>query len=259
MVSFQCDACTDVVKKPKLDRHHGQCRSSFTCIDCSATFAGPAQWKGHTSCVTEAEKYQKSLYKGPKRGSGPGNESQRNSNSQAKPMNAPGKYHQSHPTQSGWSRPQYTRNCASGANSTPLGSPRRMSPADPLPAEPSPSDANTATKTERGESKKRDSAAVLEVRLYVRQNAFSYSTLHRVIHQMGRNQKRRKGRRNTTLLERKTEKKRRPMKRPTLHLNHSQKVTPRCKSRTMVSLNNRGRKSSRKTEKRREKTPSRRR
>jgi len=37
-----------------------------------------------------------------------------------------------------------------------------MSPADPLPAEPSPSDANTATKTERGESKKRDSAAILE-------------------------------------------------------------------------------------------------
>ena len=31
------------------------------------TFQGPAQWKGHTSCVTEAEKYQKSLYAGPKK------------------------------------------------------------------------------------------------------------------------------------------------------------------------------------------------
>ncbi|KAH9083914.1 hypothetical protein EDB83DRAFT_2282730, partial [Lactarius deliciosus] len=60
--------CTDVVKKPKLDRHYDQCRASFTCIDCSATFAAPSQWKGHTSCITEAEKYQKSLYKGPKRG-----------------------------------------------------------------------------------------------------------------------------------------------------------------------------------------------
>ncbi|KAH9058791.1 hypothetical protein EDB87DRAFT_1563747, partial [Lactarius vividus] len=60
-------ACTDIVKKPKLDRHYDQCRASFTCIDCSATFAGPSQWKGHTSCITEAEKYQKSLYKGPKR------------------------------------------------------------------------------------------------------------------------------------------------------------------------------------------------
>ncbi|KAI0305398.1 hypothetical protein B0F90DRAFT_1605370, partial [Multifurca ochricompacta] len=59
-------ACTDVVKKPKLDYHYGQCRASFTCIDCSATFTSPTQWKSHTSCVTEAEKYQKSLYKGPK-------------------------------------------------------------------------------------------------------------------------------------------------------------------------------------------------
>jgi hypothetical protein len=55
------------VKKPKLDRHYGQCHASFTCIDCSATFAGPSQWKGHTTCITEAEKYQKSLYKGAKK------------------------------------------------------------------------------------------------------------------------------------------------------------------------------------------------
>ena len=60
-------ACTDVVKKPKLDRHYGQCHASFTCIDCSATFSGPSQWKSHTSCITEAEKYQKSLYKGAKK------------------------------------------------------------------------------------------------------------------------------------------------------------------------------------------------
>ncbi|ETW81090.1 hypothetical protein HETIRDRAFT_410215, partial [Heterobasidion irregulare TC 32-1] len=66
MVSFQCDACSDVVKKPKLDQHHSRCFSSFTCIDCSTTFAGPAQYKGHTTCISEAEKYQKSLYKGPK-------------------------------------------------------------------------------------------------------------------------------------------------------------------------------------------------
>ncbi|KAI0268817.1 hypothetical protein BC834DRAFT_792246, partial [Gloeopeniophorella convolvens] len=59
-------ACTDVVKKPKLDHHSRKCHSSFTCIDCSTTFSGPTEWKNHTSCVTEAEKYQKGLYKGPK-------------------------------------------------------------------------------------------------------------------------------------------------------------------------------------------------
>jgi len=66
MVSFQCHACSDVVKKPKLDAHHGRCHSGFDCIDCHTTFNSPAEYKGHTSCITEAEKHQKSLYKGPK-------------------------------------------------------------------------------------------------------------------------------------------------------------------------------------------------
>jgi len=137
-------ACTDVVKKPKLDHHYAQCRNSFTCIDCSETFKGPVEWKTHTSCVTEAEKYQKSLYTGPKkvrRGSRSPSYfvhkrvlqgSRPDKGWKPKTMNAPGKYHQSSGTQSqsGWSRQQYTRNCASGANSTPLGSPLRMSPVD---------------------------------------------------------------------------------------------------------------------------------
>ncbi|KAI0001273.1 hypothetical protein BJV74DRAFT_89646 [Russula compacta] len=161
MVSFQCDACTDVVKKPKLDRHYGQCRSSFTCIDCSATFAGPEKWKVHTSCITEAEKYQKSLYNGPKKERGSRSYNGHHNNSQLKATNAPGKYHQSYSNQSSWSHRPYIRNWASGANSTPLGSPLRMSPVDPPPAEPSPSSANAA-KTEHGEGKKRDSGAVME-------------------------------------------------------------------------------------------------
>ncbi|KAF8987984.1 hypothetical protein BDQ17DRAFT_1193415, partial [Cyathus striatus] len=59
-------ACGDVVKKPKLDTHHARCHTGFDCIDCSTTFNTPAEYKGHTSCISEAEKYQKSLYKGPK-------------------------------------------------------------------------------------------------------------------------------------------------------------------------------------------------
>ncbi|KAI9571772.1 hypothetical protein HD554DRAFT_1820921 [Boletus coccyginus] len=66
MVSFQCHACSDVVKKPKLDQHHDRCHAGFDCIDCSVTFHTPVEYKSHTSCISEAEKYQKSLYKGPK-------------------------------------------------------------------------------------------------------------------------------------------------------------------------------------------------
>ncbi|KAF8800165.1 hypothetical protein BYT27DRAFT_7117898, partial [Phlegmacium glaucopus] len=58
--------CGDVVKKPKLDQHRSRCHGGFDCIDCSTTFNSPAEYKGHTSCISEAEKYQKGLYKGPK-------------------------------------------------------------------------------------------------------------------------------------------------------------------------------------------------
>lgn len=37
----------------------------MTCLDCSTTFNDPASWKPHTSCISEAQKYQKSLYKPP--------------------------------------------------------------------------------------------------------------------------------------------------------------------------------------------------
>jgi cell growth-regulating nucleolar protein len=57
MVVFQCESCGDSIKKPKVAAHYGQCAAAaFTCIDCSRTFdrRGVA---GHTSCVTEHEKY----------------------------------------------------------------------------------------------------------------------------------------------------------------------------------------------------------
>merc|ERR1711939_798257 len=68
MVSFQCEGCGDTLKKPKLDQHKRQCQwAQFTCIDCNTTFQGD-QYRSHTSCISEAEKYQKGLYKGPKGG-----------------------------------------------------------------------------------------------------------------------------------------------------------------------------------------------
>ncbi|PLW46463.1 hypothetical protein PCASD_06304 [Puccinia coronata f. sp. avenae] len=48
------------------DSHSMRCRASVTCLDCSTTFNGPASWKPHTTCISEAQKYQKSLYQAPK-------------------------------------------------------------------------------------------------------------------------------------------------------------------------------------------------
>ncbi|KAK4696839.1 cell growth-regulating nucleolar protein, partial [Lecanoromycetidae sp. Uapishka_2] len=55
--------CGDVLTKKKLDPHHRQCQgSSFTCLDCMTHFRG-TDYRTHTSCVSEAQKYQGALYK----------------------------------------------------------------------------------------------------------------------------------------------------------------------------------------------------
>ncbi|KAJ1645626.1 hypothetical protein J3B02_001262 [Coemansia erecta] len=64
MVSFVCNYCQETLKKAKLDMHTQRCRNaSFSCIDCSKDFAGTS-YRQHTSCITEAEKYEGKLYKG---------------------------------------------------------------------------------------------------------------------------------------------------------------------------------------------------
>lgn len=71
MVSFQCEGCGDTLKKPSLKKHGcGQRGAYFACIDCSQSF--PAQ-NDHTSCMSEAQKYEKSVYKGEKKKGGKGN------------------------------------------------------------------------------------------------------------------------------------------------------------------------------------------
>ncbi|KAI0404240.1 hypothetical protein F4802DRAFT_260911 [Xylaria palmicola] len=66
MVSFSCEACGDVLTKKKLDPHRNRCRgATFTCIDCMVHFPG-TEYRSHTSCMTEDQKYQGALYK-PKR------------------------------------------------------------------------------------------------------------------------------------------------------------------------------------------------
>ncbi|KAI0465786.1 hypothetical protein F4859DRAFT_499610 [Xylaria cf. heliscus] len=66
MVSFSCEQCGDVLTKKKLDPHRNRCQgATFTCIDCMVHFPG-TEYRSHTSCMTEDQKYQGALYK-PKR------------------------------------------------------------------------------------------------------------------------------------------------------------------------------------------------
>ncbi|KAK4992671.1 hypothetical protein LTR50_001005 [Elasticomyces elasticus] len=63
MVSFSCENCGDVLTKKKLDPHRNQCYgASFTCLDCMVHFRG-TDYRAHTSCISEAQKYQGHLYK----------------------------------------------------------------------------------------------------------------------------------------------------------------------------------------------------
>ncbi|KNE69671.1 hypothetical protein AMAG_14227 [Allomyces macrogynus ATCC 38327] len=83
MVSFICDHCQETVKKPKADQHVNRCwPPALSCVDCSVSFTGQS-YKSHTSCISEAEKYQKSLYKAP-RNNKQNNGNQRNQQQQQK-------------------------------------------------------------------------------------------------------------------------------------------------------------------------------
>ena len=64
MVSFVCDGCNETLKKAKVASHFCGCYS-VSCIDCGNQFFND-EYAAHTSCISEAEKHQKSLYK-PKR------------------------------------------------------------------------------------------------------------------------------------------------------------------------------------------------
>jgi cell growth-regulating nucleolar protein len=58
MVSFNCAACNDVVKKPKIPSHMTQCGGRhFSCVDCMQSF-DQYTIKAHNSCVSEVTRYQ---------------------------------------------------------------------------------------------------------------------------------------------------------------------------------------------------------
>mmetsp|Transcript_20565 Transcript_20565/g.24498 ORF Transcript_20565/g.24498 Transcript_20565/m.24498 type:complete len:280 (-) Transcript_20565:33-872(-) len=68
MVFFSCDGCAEMLKKSSVDAHAMRCRKceSVSCVDCSVSFWGD-DYRAHTSCITEAERYEKTVYKGPKK------------------------------------------------------------------------------------------------------------------------------------------------------------------------------------------------
>lgn len=65
MVFFTCNACGASLKKNQVEKHYqNECPNCevLSCIDCGRDFFGD-EYAGHTKCVSEAEKYQGSLYK----------------------------------------------------------------------------------------------------------------------------------------------------------------------------------------------------
>eukprot|EP00577_Skeletonema_sp_RCC1716_P017076 CAMPEP_0113393926 /NCGR_PEP_ID=MMETSP0013_2-20120614/12193_1 /TAXON_ID=2843 ORGANISM="Skeletonema costatum, Strain 1716" /NCGR_SAMPLE_ID=MMETSP0013_2 /ASSEMBLY_ACC=CAM_ASM_000158 /LENGTH=285 /DNA_ID=CAMNT_0000277647 /DNA_START=24 /DNA_END=881 /DNA_ORIENTATION=- /assembly_acc=CAM_ASM_000158 len=65
MVFFLCDGCNETLKKNKVDAHAAKCREcwSVSCVDCSQSFPGD-EYRSHTSCISEAERYEKTIYRG---------------------------------------------------------------------------------------------------------------------------------------------------------------------------------------------------
>ena len=60
---LRSQACGEIYAKKKLDQHARQCRgATFTCLDCMRWFPG-STYREHTSCISEAQKYQGALYK----------------------------------------------------------------------------------------------------------------------------------------------------------------------------------------------------
>ncbi|AQZ14657.1 YCR087C-A [Zygosaccharomyces parabailii] len=76
MVTFNCEVCNATVPKKNSEKHYYKCPDAYyTCIDCSKTFEDGVSYKQHTQCLTEDEKYQGALYKGPKSGKQTGKKS----------------------------------------------------------------------------------------------------------------------------------------------------------------------------------------
>lgn len=68
MVFFVCESCNESLKKNQVSSHANRCKNcaAVTCVDCNVTFWGDDFMK-HTSCVSEAERYEGSTFRGVKK------------------------------------------------------------------------------------------------------------------------------------------------------------------------------------------------
>lgn len=63
MVFFVCESCNETLKRNQVEKHRCFHRGKgMTCVDCSVCFYGQ-DYIAHSTCVSEAEKYEKGLYK----------------------------------------------------------------------------------------------------------------------------------------------------------------------------------------------------
>ena len=63
MVFFICE-CQETLKKAAVERHRFSCRRcvAVTCVDCNVRFSLDT-YGGHMTCVSEAQKYEKTAYR----------------------------------------------------------------------------------------------------------------------------------------------------------------------------------------------------
>lgn len=61
MVFFVCGSCQESLKIRALDGH--RCTGAYSCVDCGKDFSKSA-CRSHNVCISEGEKYEKSLWKG---------------------------------------------------------------------------------------------------------------------------------------------------------------------------------------------------
>lgn len=76
-----------MLTKKKLDTHRNQCYgATYTCLDCMVHFYG-TDYRSHTSCISEAQKYQGHLYKDKSAKGNKQQQSQQQNNNKRQSMN----------------------------------------------------------------------------------------------------------------------------------------------------------------------------
>ncbi|ORZ32104.1 hypothetical protein BCR44DRAFT_24160 [Catenaria anguillulae PL171] len=145
MVSFCCDHCQEIIKKPKAEMHVRRCHpASLSCVDCYKTFTGTA-FKAHTSCITEEQKFHGKLYKENNgKGANGKQQQQKNKQHQNAPKPAPTSAPTPAPVASAPAAAESKKRSASAANASSSSDSSSSSSDSESDAEPAKKKAKTA-------------------------------------------------------------------------------------------------------------------